>query len=122
MKVTFIIGLFLLCASCQVGRIPCPKIKTAKLHRSTVRPSSSLLTARANPVVETESVSQKSKEARPADVRYVKNVSVEEWDCPKPGAKRYMPKSVKDNIRKNKRKFEEDLKNGSTQADSLSTR
>lgn len=122
MKVKFIIGILLLSTSCQVGRIPCPKIKTVKLHKSTVRPSSSLLTARANPVLEAETTSQKSKEARPADVHYIKNVSVEEWDCPRPGAKRYMPKSVKDNIRKNKRKFEEDMKKGSTQADSLSTR
>lgn len=121
MKVKFIIALLLLSTACQMGKIPCPRIKTAKLHKSTVRPSSSLLSARANPVIENDTQSQKTKD-RPADARFVKNISVEEWDCPRPGAKRYMPRSVKENIRKNRKKIEEDVKNGSYQADSLSMR
>jgi hypothetical protein len=45
---------------------------------------------------------------------------MEEWDCPRPGSKKYLPKSVKDNIKKNKRKFEEDVRQ--SKADSVSTR
>ncbi|MEO5602673.1 MAG: hypothetical protein ABIR06_17255 [Cyclobacteriaceae bacterium] len=41
--------------------------------------------------------------------RYVKytmqHVDVEELDCPKPGAKKTLPKAVKENIRKNKKKI-----------------
>ncbi|HYF66997.1 MAG TPA: hypothetical protein VD884_02625 [Ohtaekwangia sp.] len=37
-------------------------------------------------------------------VKEVKNVSIEEWDCPKPGSRRYMPRSVKENIKKNLQK------------------
>jgi len=36
--------------------------------------------------------------------RELKTVTVEEWDCPKPGVKN-VPKQVQENIRKNKRKF-----------------
>jgi hypothetical protein len=48
----------------------------------------------------------RNKDVRPAEVRYINNVSVEEWDCPRPGAKHYLPKSVKANIKKNRKKFE----------------
>jgi len=34
-------------------------------------------------------------------VKEVKNVSIEEWDCPRPGSRRYMPKNIKKNIKKN---------------------
>ncbi|MEJ1238746.1 hypothetical protein WBG78_11485 [Chryseolinea sp. T2] len=96
--------------------IPCPRVKTAKLHKTYKPPSSSLLSARADRVEE-EPVNQNS---RPGAEHYIKNVSMEEWDCPRPGSKKYMPKSVKDNIRKNKRKFEQDLRQ--TQSDTLSSR
>jgi hypothetical protein len=32
-------------------------------------------------------------------------VDVEELDCPKPGSKKTMPRAVKENIRKNKKKI-----------------
>jgi hypothetical protein len=38
--------------------------------------------------------------------KIVQNVSIEEWDCPRPGKKKYMPRSVKQNIRKNERKIQ----------------
>jgi len=34
----------------------------------------------------------------------VKSITVEEWNCPKPGEKKVMPRSVKENIRKNLKK------------------
>ncbi|HTF16423.1 MAG TPA: hypothetical protein VK658_00050 [Chryseolinea sp.] len=93
-------------------------MKTAKLHKNYRPPSSALLSARAEKF-EPES-EPGSQNTRPGSEHYIKNVSMEEWDCPRPGSKKYMPKSVKDNIRKNKKKFERDLRQN--QADSLSTR
>jgi hypothetical protein len=46
----------------------------------------------------------------------LEHVDVEEWDCPKPGAKRAMPKEIKDNIRKNRKAYEEYYKH---RADSI---
>jgi len=44
----------------------------------------------------------------PNKYRYVKytmqHVDVEEMDCPKPGEKKTMPRAVKENIRKNRKK------------------
>jgi hypothetical protein len=38
-------------------------------------------------------------------VKYtIQHVDVEELDCPKPGEKKTMPRAVKENIRKNKKK------------------
>ena len=42
-------------------------------------------------------------------------------DCPKPGAKHHA-KSIKYNIKKNKKKFESDMKQVRQQSDSLSAR
>jgi hypothetical protein len=42
---------------------------------------------------------------KPHEDKYVKNVSVEEWDCPEPGSKKYMPRHVRENIRRNYKKI-----------------
>jgi hypothetical protein len=46
--------------------------------------------------------------ARKTKYRYVKytmqHIDVEELDCPRPGEKKVMPRAVKENIRKNRRK------------------
>jgi hypothetical protein len=110
--------LLFVCAACQMGRIPCPKIKTAKLNKSFRSPSSSLS---AKVSLAPESDIQQTKESRPSEVRFINNISVEEWDCPKPGAKHYMPKSVKENIRKNWKKFESDARK-KNEADSVANR
>jgi hypothetical protein len=114
MSIRFIIGVILICSACQGGRIPCPKIKTVKLQKH-YRPSASALTAKANQ----EEAENERKDVKLNDVRFIQNVSVEEWDCPKPGSKHYMPKSVKENIKRNKKKIESDFKK--QQADSLRT-
>lgn len=118
MVVRVLIGLLVLCSACQTGKIPCPKIKSAKLQKTYRPPSSSLISARADRVQPEEPAT--NRYSKPDSEHYIKNVSVEEWDCPRPGEKKYMPKSVKDNIRKNKKKFEQDMRQ--TQADSLSSR
>jgi hypothetical protein len=88
----------LLCFGCQTGRIPCPKFKTKSGHHKRYRGYSSLLTAKAETKNETSA-------KKPADARYVQNVSVEEWDCPQPGAKKYLPRTIKENISKNARRM-----------------
>ena len=117
MSIRLIVSLLIICTACQVGKIPCPKIKTVKLHKK-FRPSDASISAKADQERETV---QRNKDVKINDVHYIQNISVEEWDCPKPGAKRYMPKSVKENIRKNKKKIESDMRSES-QADSLSYR
>jgi hypothetical protein len=49
----------------------------------------------------------------------ITHVSVEEWDCPQPGKKKYMPKQVKQNIRKNMKRISSDKQN---EADSVQTK
>ena len=112
MSIRFIIIVVFFCTACAGGKIPCPKIKTVKLQKN-YRPPVSAYTAKATSA-EAES---ERKEGKPNDIRFIENVSVEEWDCPKPGAKHYMPKSVKENIKRNKKKIESDYKK--QQADSL---
>jgi hypothetical protein len=60
-----------------------------------------------------------NKSSRSTTGESVDNISVEEWDCPRPGSKKYMPKSVKDNIKKNLHKINKDSK---TKADSVTIR
>lgn len=46
-------------------------------------------------------------EAAVKQIRPVKSIeSIEEWDCPKPGAKNALPKAVRENIKKNRKKFD----------------
>jgi len=51
------------------------------------------------------------KSNKGAEGHAVKNISVEEWDCPRPGAKKYMPKNVRENIRRNMQKIKSSEKN-----------
>lgn len=112
MSARFIVLVILICTACQGGRIPCPKVKTVKLQKH-YRPSSYVLTAKASQA----EIENQKKEVKSNDVRYIQNVSMEEWDCPNPGNKLYMPKAIKDNIKRNKKKIESDYKK--QQADSL---
>ena len=113
MSVRFIVFVVLICTACSGGLIPCPRVKTAKLQKNYRPPSAYVYTAKAN---ETEVENQK-KDVRLNDIRYIQNVSMEEWDCPKPGSKHYKPKSIKENIKRNMKKIESDYKK--QQADSL---
>lgn len=112
-RLTFLV--LLVCSGCQSGIIPCPTVKVAKVKKSKpYRPSPTSFSARAE--IESENLHNKTNKAD--DDRF-KNISAEEWDCPRPGEKKYMPKNVKDNIRKNMRKI-----NSSSKAavDSLQTK
>ena len=93
-----LIFIILILTSCQRGLIPCPEVEVVKFRdRSTYR-QKPVLMAKEEPDEKTTTW-KKPKE------KFVQNVTIEEWDCPRPGKKKYMPKSVKQNIRKNERKI-----------------
>lgn len=110
----FLVVMLMFCTACQFGRIPCPTLKGDKV-RKHFKPSTSSLSAKANQ--EQEPVRQTRDKD---DTRFIKNVSPEEWDCPKPGTKKYMPKAVKNNIRKNRKMIQSDQ--AAVGTDSLSHR
>ncbi len=66
--------------------------------------------ARANQAQGENIQTQGNKDLRATNARFIKNVSVTEWDCPRLGRKHYLPKAVKENIRKNMDKIKSDLK------------
>ncbi len=86
----------LLGTGCQTGRIPCPKpgAKTSKKVPKRMKSYALMNTS------ETRAPEAKAG-TKPSDSRYVSNVTVEEWDCPEPGSKKYLPKHIRKNIRKN---------------------
>jgi hypothetical protein len=98
-----IVIIIMLCTSCQMGKIPCPKVKEAKLRKHY---RSSVFTARANTEPSETNQNQRIRDPRST----IQNISLAEWDCPKPGKKRYLPKAVKENIRKNLNKINSDTK------------
>jgi hypothetical protein len=59
-----------------------------------------------------------SRTIKGIDTKVIRNVSVEEWDCPKPGTRKYMPKKVKENIKRNIKKIKSDHKD-ENRADSV---
>lgn len=108
--------LFLLfCTGCSSGIIPCPEIKGLKLKKSQVGKrmrfnDRQLAKDDAEPVI-TVSSNAETPQQSPRNsnkYRYVKytiqHVDVEDLDCPRPGEKKTMPRAVKENIRKNRKK------------------
>jgi hypothetical protein len=111
--------LLIIFTACQSGFIPCAKIRPDKVKKSSVRKNvryaerNTTASAREVPVVQVKPNYSRGTEVRPA----LDNVNVEEWDCPKPGTKKNIPKALKDNIRKNKKAYESYYRN---KTDSLS--
>lgn len=110
MLIRAIIFLLVVCTGCSSGIIPCPEVKGLRLKKSSVskrfrneRP----MRQEPEPVI---TVSSEAKTPQPSSrnkYKYVKytiqHVDVNEMDCPRPGEKK-MPKAVKDNIKKNRKK------------------
>lgn len=127
MKTKFIfILLIAIGTACQSGLIPCPKIKADKTRRSSsfakkIRPSYKSTTASAKEISPSTSprtvrtTNWRTPETRPA----LEHVDVEEWDCPKPGSKRSIPKALKENIRKNKKAYESYYRHRSDSSQSI---
>ena len=110
--------------ACQSGIIPCPRVKTARAKKTIIHKhfleSASSLSAKASAEEHDASTAktQHAKNSKGAEIKVIGNVTPEEWDCPRPGRRKYMPKTVKENIRKNLRKINSGDKN---ETDSLST-
>ena len=117
MLIRCIVILFLFCTACRSGIIPCPEVKGLRLKKSNFSkrsryPEKTVAFAQVEPEI---TVSSDAKTLRPISKstnksRYVKytmqHIDVEEMDCPKPGARKTMPKTVKENIRRNKKKIQ----------------
>jgi hypothetical protein len=114
--------LILICFACQTGRIPCPDARGPKIHKVKVKNSKRFLEYTASISSQREGQDGKSTpQTKENEQRFVRNVSQDEWDCPKPGEKKYMPKSVKENIRKNMKRIRSADKR-KNESDSLRTR
>jgi hypothetical protein len=97
MGLRIMLAITLFCFACQSGRIPCPKAKKVRLEKSARKRSAYVMTARA----ETDNTKLHSRNPGSGNIKEIKHVDIEEWDCPRPGARKYMPKAVKENIRRN---------------------
>jgi len=116
MLMRIVVLFLLLCTACRSGIIPCPEIKGMRLKKSQVNkrfriPERNVSREEAESVI---TVSSDAKTPQPEaknsnKYRYVKytirHVDVEELDCPKPGEKKTMPRAIKENIRKNRKKI-----------------
>lgn len=98
-----ILILAILFTACRSGEIACPEPVTVKLRK---RPANyGLKTSQKNLTASSKELA-KEKPFKYPEPRNVKSAaSIEEWDCPKPGSKT-LPKSVKENIKKNRKKFD----------------
>ena len=115
MLIRVVVLFLLLCTACRSGIIPCPEVKGLRLKKSHASkrfkyPERNIGREQPEAVI---TVSSDAKTPQPAarnsnKYRYVKytmqHVNVEELDCPKPGEKKVMPRAVKENIRKNRKK------------------
>ncbi|MEX1241890.1 MAG: hypothetical protein WEB30_19375 [Cyclobacteriaceae bacterium] len=115
MLLRIMVLILVLCAGCRSGIIPCPEVRGLRLKKSQVNkrfrvPERHAPREHAESVI---TVSSDAKTPQPSSknsnkYRYVKytiqHVDVEELDCPKPGEKKGMPRALKENIRKNRKK------------------
>jgi hypothetical protein len=107
-------AIFLLCCTaCRSGIIPCPEVKGLRLKKSPIskrmRFDRNLYREEPEPAITVASDAKTPQaSARKTKYRYVKytmqHIDVEDLDCPRPGEKKVMPRAVKENIRKNRRK------------------
>ena len=98
-----VFALLIVCSACRSGEIACPDPVTAKLRK---RPANYGLKTSQKSLTASSKEVAKEKPFKYPQPRNVKSAaSIEEWDCPKPGSKS-MPKSVKENIKKNRKKFD----------------
>lgn len=114
MLIRAIVLFLVLCTGCRSGIIPCPEVKGLKLKKSQVNKRFRMdrdVREAPEPVI---TVSSDAKTPQPTrknsnKVRYVKytmqHIDVEEMDCPKPGERKTMPRAVRENIRKNRKKI-----------------
>ena len=112
MLIRVIVLFLVLCTGCRSGIIPCPEVKGLRLKKSQVNkrvrmPERQIRREEPEPVITVSSDAKTPQATSKNKYRYVKytmqHIDVEEMDCPKPGEKK-MPRAVKENIRKNRKK------------------
>lgn len=127
MQIRVIVLLLVFCTGCSSGIIPCPEVKGLRLKKSQVNkrirlPERHIAREEPAPVITVSSDANTPQPTAKNKYKYVKytiqHVDVEEMDCPKPGEKK-MPRAVKENIRKNRKKIRYYYEEAS--ADSLSS-
>ncbi|HYG20936.1 MAG TPA: hypothetical protein VD816_18485 [Ohtaekwangia sp.] len=126
MPVKYILPILLLCSACYTGKIDCPKPKDVKLKKSNIKRSNQSAAARwvkaANSpetrTYRTNHYHYYTHTSKESSLRVVNNLSIEDWDCPKPGTRKYMPKQVQENIAANMARINDQLVD---QADSSRT-
>ncbi len=100
-----VLFFLIVCTGCRSGIIPCPEVKGLKLKKSAV--NKRFRPHEPEPVVTVSSDAKTPQQTARNKYKYVKytieHVDVEELDCPRPGDKK-MPKAIKNNIRKNRKK------------------
>lgn len=112
MLIRTLIIFLIVCTSCRSGIIPCPDVKGLRLKKSPVskrfRFPDRHPRQEPDPVITVSSDAKTPQSGSKNRIRYVKytieHVDVEDLDCPKPGEKRTLPRAVKNNIRKNRKK------------------
>ncbi|MFZ6014404.1 MAG: hypothetical protein ACOYXT_28960 [Bacteroidota bacterium] len=109
--------VLLIASACQSDRIACPEVKVAKLRNKPFKNFHTVTAKKAERETNNLQPVASRRETRPA----LEHVSVEEWDCPKPGMKKNIPKALKENIRKNMKKVRSYLKNKENTPDSVRT-
>lgn len=113
MSFRLILIVLMFCSACRSGEIACPRPETVRLKKKAGVNYKVLLARRRK---EPRQITK--AELRQLQARDYKTVSVEEWDCPRPGTNK-MPKYVQENIRKNRKRINEYYKNREA-ADSVS--
>ena len=113
-----------MCFACQTGRIACPDARGPRIHKVRVKNKQRYMeyTASISTQRDQNQDNKQATQAKENDQRFIHNVSQDEWDCPRPGEKKYMPKSVKENIRKNMKRIRSDRKQKKAESDTLRTR
>jgi hypothetical protein len=102
--------LFILISACKSGEIACPKVKGVKLRS---RPGNYMKNSQAMASAKQEKEPRFDFRTQNKNVKSAQ--TIEEWDCPRPGAggKTGVPKAIKANIKKNRKKFDDYYKNRS---------
>ena len=96
-----IVLIVLVFSGCQTGRIPCPKPKGHKSSAKVPKRYRSYVREVSQSRVESQPEADQPVARKTGESKFVHNVSVEEWDCPEPGKKKYLPKTVRNNIKRN---------------------
>lgn len=104
-----IVILFFLLSSCRSGEIACPSVKGVRLNK---KPSNYLKNIQRNATASAKETRKEQPRIEPRVNKSAKSAAdIEEWDCPRPGSKTPLPKAVRENMKKNRKKFDEYYRN-----------